>query len=270
MNGNFVVSCVLEDKEMNEKLVDKFESELKHLPEGGLCRKVIKGKPYLYHYIKSQTEDGTYKQRYISKADDYLKTSLKRRHFIEKSLPFLLANIKAAEVFIEMYHPYYPSDIITTMPKVYNDLHYEELLDGVINDSTAWSKENYKKSELYPELLIHNTIGGVKVRSKSEAIIAGLLEMNNIPFRYEAALELGELTYYPDFTILKPRDNEIIYWEHFGMIDNDEYNLSMEQKMLAYRKHGILPWNQLITTFETEKGSIDARNIQNIIKAFIL
>lgn len=269
MNGYYIISMVTADKEIQEKLAAKFESELESLPEGKLYFKILNGKSYYYHYTKSDNEDS--RQRYLSKKEDKLIAALKRKYFIEKSLPLLYKNIKAAETFLHKYQPFVPSDIIANSQDAYKDMPYSCYQDYIMSpDLTAWSKEEYKKCELYPDVLIHVTINGLKVRSKSEAIIAGLLEMNNIPFRYEAALELGERTYYPDFTILKPRDNEIIYWEHFGMIDNDEYNLSMEQKMLAYGKHGILPWNQLITTFETEKGSINARNIQNIIKAFIL
>jgi len=31
-----------------------------------------------------------------------------------------------------------------------------------------------------------------------------------------------------------------------------------------------VPWNQLIATYEIEKGSMDAKDIQSIINAFIL
>lgn len=269
MNGNYIISCMLTEKKILNKLVSRFEREIKYLPEGGLCRKVIKGKPYLYHFTESRP--GTFVQNYIANKDEELKIALKRKRFIQRSLPYLRNNIKIIDAFIKKYRPYNPSEIIASLPKAYEGLdYYNNYFDIGENDLSLWSKEDYVRNELYPEGLIHGTISGLKVRSKSEAIIAGLLEANNVPFRYEASLHLGEKVYYPDFTILRPRDNKILYWEHFGMADDEEYSFSMNKKMSIYRKHGIVPWNQLITTYEVEKGSSDAQDIQSIINAFIL
>ena len=77
----------------------------------------------------------------------------------------------------------------------------------------------YEKNPKYPEHLIHKTVSGIYVRSKSESMIALQLYTEKIPFRYECALQLGETTLYPDFTILHPKTGEIFYWEHFGMMD---------------------------------------------------
>lgn len=269
MNGNRIISYMLAEKEILSKLISRFEREVKYLPEGGLCRKVIKGKPYLYHCTESET--GTFVQSYISNEDNELKNALKRKRFIQCSLPYLRNNIKIIDAFLKKYRPYSPSEIIESLPKAYEGLDYcINYYDIGENESSLWSKEDYVRNELYPDGKIHGTINGLKVRSKSEAIIAGLLEVNSIPFRYEAALYLGEKVYYPDFTILRPRDNKILYWEHFGMADDEEYSFSMNKKMTIYRKHGIVPWNQLITTYEVEKGSSDAQDIQSIINAFIL
>lgn len=158
-------------------------------------------------------------------------------------------------------------DILSKIPVDFIDTYY-----GMQNskDCSAWENEEYDSSELFPEGLLFSTVGGLKVRSKSEAIIAGLLEINNVPFRYEAALNLGDKTYYPDFTILRPGDKKILYWEHFGMADDEGYSTSMDRKMAIYRKHGIVPWDQLITTYEIERGSMDVRDIQNIINLFLM
>ncbi len=86
-----------------------------------------------------------------------------------------------------------------------------------------WCAESYETNPSHPENLIHTTLAGHKVRSKSEVIISNLLYTNQIPYRYEAALPLKEFTAYPDFTILHPVTNKIFYWEHFGMMDNAPY-----------------------------------------------
>ena len=49
-----------------------------------------------------------------------------------------------------------------------------------------WCAESYETNSSHPEHLIHTTLAGHKVRSKSEVIIANLLYTNHIPYRYEA------------------------------------------------------------------------------------
>ena len=165
-----------------------------------------------------------------------------------------------------MFRPYSATDILSELPVASSAIGYTMQKDDCID----WEKEEYDTSKLYPEMIMYETINGLKVRSKSEAIIAGLLESNKIPFRYEAVLSIDEKTYYPDFTILRPRDKKILYWEHFGMMDDEEYALRAEHKLAMYRKNSIFPWNQLISTYETAKTPLDARDIQSIIKAFLL
>ena len=60
--------------------------------------------------------------------------------------------------------------------------------------------------------------------SKSEIILADLLNRNGIPYRYEYPVHLkGWGKVYPDFTLLDVRKRREIYWEHFGMMDDSEY-----------------------------------------------
>ena len=114
------------------------------------------------------------------------------------------------------------------------------------------------------------TLTGLKVRSKSEVIIADLLDLNKIPFRYEEKLVLGGQIFYPDFTIMKPKDGEIIYWEHFGMTSQTEYRQTMIRKQEDYIRLGLLPWDNFIATYDNENGSINVLKIKSIIDSFIL
>ncbi|GAB1475646.1 hypothetical protein MASR2M70_04780 [Bacillota bacterium] len=246
-------------------LLSLFVDEIELMPEGSLNSKQIHGQTYFYHYVNDGNGKG--KQRYITEGESRLKTALKRKLFLQLSIKRLKISIKALETFLKIFQPYDPDDILALLPEAFKEIDYNVHKERLCSD---WSKEDYERSDLYPEGLIHGTVNGLKVRSKSEAIIAGLLEVNNVPFRYEAALNLGNKAYYPDFTIMRPRDNKILYWEHFGMADDEGYSYSMEKKLSVYRKHGIVPWNQLITTYEVEKGSMDARDIQGIIDAFLL
>ena len=129
-----------------------------------------------------------------------------------------------------------------------------------------WECEAYERCEKNPEQLIVKTISGNIVRSKSEAIIDSVLFDKNIPFRYEAILELGGIILYPDLTIKHPYTGEIIYWEHFGMMENETYRENAYNKLKLYGQNGIIPSINLITTFETKSHPIDSGKIQQIVK----
>lgn len=137
-----------------------------------------------------------------------------------------------------------------------------------------WCAESYETNSSHPEHLIHTTLAGHKVRSKSEVIIANLLYTNHIPYRYEAALPLKEFTAYPDFTIMHPVTNKIFYWEHFGMMDNAPYCDTACNKLKTYCYNGIFPSMQLITTYETSKCPIPqirfSRSLHNISSKSII
>lgn len=130
-------------------------------------------------------------------------------------------------------------------------------------------QSHFSKDKL-PENLIHTTLAGHKVRSKSEVIIANLLYTNRIPYRYEAALTLNELTVYPDFTILHPATQQLFYWEHFGMMDKSTYCDAACNKLKSYCYNGIFPSMQLITTYETGKTPIRSEQVQQIITQYFL
>ena len=129
-----------------------------------------------------------------------------------------------------------------------------------------WMHSSYEKNTAYPEQLIHKTITGEKVRSKSEAFIYSCLIAKKIPFRYECALHLDKKTYYPDFTIRHPRTGELIYWEHFGKMDDRGYARKTYAKLEHYQYHGIIPSVNLITTYETSEHPLSFEEVETIVE----
>ena len=115
------------------------------------------------------------------------------------------------------------SDLLEESSPYYELLQSHFAKDKLPVSIQKWCAESYETNSSHPENLIHTTLAGHKVRSKSEVIIANLLYTNHIPYRYEAALALNELTVYPDFTILHPTTQQFFYWEHFGMMDKNNY-----------------------------------------------
>ena len=119
----------------------------------------------------------------------------------------------------------------------------------------------------YEDRLIHHTIEGEMVRSKSEVIIANCLHYNELEYEYEPVLELEPgKPLRPDFKITDGDTGEVWYWEHCGMMNDSKYAKRWEDKRKFYDKHGIKEEKNLIVTYDDENGGLDSSYIDNLIK----
>lgn len=119
------------------------------------------------------------------------------------------------------------------------------------------------------EALIHRTRRGVAVRSKSEVVVADILDALGISYLYE------ELLYsrsnpkdfrLPDFTV--GFEGDVYYWEHLGMLNVPTYRDTWERKRQWYEDNGYA--DRLITSEDGADGSIDAALIERIARKRIL
>ena len=55
-----------------------------------------------------------------------------------------------------------------------------------------------------------------------------------------------------------------------GWITTESYKAEYKVKMREYETAGIVPWDNLIMTFDTEKGGMRADIIEAIIKCLLL
>jgi len=121
--------------------------------------------------------------------------------------------------------------------------------------------EFLKMHQWYEEGKIHRALTGEMVRSKSEVIIANMLHQHEIPFRYEIPLYAPDGTFYlPDFT-LSWRGQEW-YWEHLGMLSDEDYRNHWNEKEDWYRSHGF--HEHLITSEEAE--GFDSQVVESIMQ----
>lgn len=112
------------------------------------------------------------------------------------------------------------------------------------------------------------TSTGVRVRSKSEIIIADALDRAGIPYRYEFPASIkGWGTLYPDFTGLDVRTRKEIIWEHFGLMGDTDYSENTLQKIAHYAASGYILGKNLIATFESGTTPLSAKQVQGYIKA---
>lgn len=123
------------------------------------------------------------------------------------------------------------------------------------------------KKKFYESSLIHKTLKGELVRSKSEVIIANMLFEAGIEYEYEKQLDLGEDGIrIPDFTIEDAESGTCFYWEHCGMLGDKGYNMYWRQKQELYKKHGIIEGENLIVSKDLPNGGIDSEKIKKMIE----
>ena len=126
----------------------------------------------------------------------------------------------------------------------------------------------YKK-KWYEDKLIHKTMRGEMVQSKSEVIIANMLYAANIDYLYEEPLPLKNgITAHPDFTFKKC--GKTIYWEHLGMLNKEEYRKGWDLKRKSYEEMGIIEGKNLIISKDGLDGSLDSQEIDRLIKKYLL
>jgi exodeoxyribonuclease V alpha subunit len=113
----------------------------------------------------------------------------------------------------------------------------------------------------YPDKLIHTTIREELVRSKSELVIANRLAAHELSYYYEKPLKVSETDFVrPDFTIMY--QGEEWYWEHLGLLEDEEYRKRWKRKEKWYKKYGF--YERLITSQEV--GGLDSKKIDELIE----
>ena len=169
------------------------KSDISVMPEGSLVHKFAKGHTYYYASnngkLISLQDDPRLRQLLMEKR--WLKSQI---HNIEKDIPVL-------ERLMRDYAPLFP-----------NPMEWELLEE---------EQNTYKKEER------RHYYKGVYFRSKSEVLVAMVLDSNGLEYKYEVALHINGRTIYPDFVIRRKRDGKIFIWEHFGMIFSEEYRQRM-------------------------------------------
>lgn len=255
------------ENQYHKILLDSMKHEAEKLPKGYLVPKTINGKKYTYiRELQNEPSEkivGT--DKIVTRHNKLKAEAILRRRFLEKSIRQLENSIPRVEKFLKNHVPYDPQTVYDSICQgsVFIDIEaYFPNKSGNVRDEIINDTLDY---EFLKELKKHVTPKGTMVRSKSEALIAGILELYGLEYQYEKRLTLGEKSFYPDFTLANHLSEEIIYWEHFGLTHDAEYRRAMAEKLAVYEEHGILPWKNLIITFDSEEGYIDMQRIHRIL-----
>lgn len=225
-------------------------------------------------YYRRNTETDA-KARYIRRSDEELVRLLAQKDYATKLIR--LAMKKKQELQrcpmdyswgeVKRFHETLPQERqVLITPYILSDDDYVAI----------WEKKGTSQKcgvDRYPldEEMGYATERGELVRSKSEKILADKLYIKNIPYIYERPLLLEEgVRYYPDFTLLNRRTREEFYWEHFGMMDKQEYCENALEKIRKYQKNDIFQGKKLIVTYETTTHPLRVRELDKLIDEYLM
>ncbi|MBR2755155.1 MAG: hypothetical protein IKD64_05015 [Lachnospiraceae bacterium] len=215
-----------------------------------------------YHYLNK-------KWKYLPSSEMDQIVALNKRMILEMMLKDTKNELDAITAYLNKHHE---SD--TAMEYMIKKPHAEELLRPFIQIRDErlwkWAEEDYPSTAGHPESLIHKGPQGKMYRSKSEAQIATSLFKHEIPNRYEWDREINGIVYHIDFTIRHPKTGEYYYWEHFGLMSDEKYNLRNARKLTDYESVGIFPDVNLILTYESRRFPLSISRIDEIVEEWFL
>ena len=261
------IAC--EIKYLEEKYA-KANSELlslkKMVPDNARLRAAKHGKGYQYFLVRRWNENNG---SYIKNDDRKTAVILAQIEYDEKLIKVLNKSIADLKEFKEYFRENPFEAALNRMIPGKRELvkiPYTSDDDFIIN----WKNQEYDGldfKEGFPEYYTRN---GLRVRSKSEVIIADILDEMHVPFLYEKPLQLNTGIVHPDFTLLNISERKEVYWEHFGMMDDVEYRQNAFQKIKNYESNGLFQYDSVIWTFESGRNPINTRDIRRMVSVLQL
>ncbi|MBR5337801.1 MAG: hypothetical protein IK152_07435 [Lachnospiraceae bacterium] len=248
------------------KAIKTAEKETNSFPEGSLRISNQKRQKRYYRITPDTDHTGEYIKHDNEKLIRALAQSAYNKHFLK------LAHNELSKL----------ENTMSSLEKNNADKAFQNLSDDrrslispyIITDelfAKEWQSKPFKSNPYMPENRVYDTRRGEKVRSKSEAILADILYEQSIPYHYEMPLVLKNgATRYPDFTLLNMKTRDVIYFEHFGLLDNEVYLNNCLHKLDEYRQNCIYPGKNLIFTYETEECPLDIKGIRKMLKDLLL
>lgn len=255
----------IKELEKEIELISKEHEGLEiKIPEGARLRAVKHGNVYQY-FVRGHGsgENGIY----IKKKDRMTAQILAQVEYDKKLKRRLQNSLSILNELITCWKddPFnYTADQMIDGKRKLVDVPYLSDKQFIYN----WINEAYDSigfREGFPE---YYTRQGLRVRSKSEVIIADILDEFSIPFRYEKPLLLNKETVHPDFTLLNIRKRKEVYWEHFGMMDDIDYRNNALFKIRRYEDQGYYQMDSFVCTFESGSYPINTKDIRKMIKNF--
>ncbi|MBO4477067.1 MAG: hypothetical protein J5757_01930 [Lachnospiraceae bacterium] len=250
----------LEDSK--KKVARELERLKQQVPEGVSLRVARHGGSYQY-FIREKGAEKTGK--YIKKKDHKSAEKLAQIEYDEKLINPLNETLEQLKALVKIWGDDPFNEAIKQLPPLKRDL-VVPLNKSDESFLSEWKEQEYTGVAFPDDSPEYYTRQGLRVRSKSEIIIADLLDEMSIPFHYEKPLKLGSGIVHPDFTLLNLIERKEVYWEHFGMMDDMDYRNNAFLKIRKYESAGLYQHDSVIWTFETGKYPLNTREIRKMIK----
>lgn len=246
-----------------KKIVESCRERVQKAPLGFLrISNKESGTQYYLKNIDERKSNG----KYIRKRDIGIACEIAQRDYDLRIINVAEKRINNIKQFLETYE----KTELETIYQQTNAYRRQLLRDVILPDEEfvrRWQRVKYEGKTIKDDCLEIVTERGERVRSKSEKIIADKLYLMGIPYRYEYPLVLnGNMTIYPDFTILKMPERKEVYLEHLGMIDNEEYIEMTVNKIDIYEKNGIYIGDKLFLTHESSKKPLNTKILDGFIR----
>ncbi len=248
-----------------KKIIKEKEKSLRKAPQGIVNVHSSKGR--VQYYYKENSSDKV--RRYLKENEKLLVKDLCQKDYDEKVLDTAQKELK----ILEKLHKIYQNKVCEEIFETLNEHRQKFIAPLRIPDKEfieKWESETYERPGFAADYPEYYTDKEERVRSKSEVLIANALKSQGIPYKYECPLYLDNgFTYHPDFKILKIRNRKIVFWEHFGKMDDPEYVEKVVRKLNAYAQNDIFPGKNLIVTFEDGKRPLNLKMIHMMIEQYL-
>lgn len=244
--------------------------------EGTIVSRFIGGKKRLYQ----RAEDS--KEKYLKQSDRKLIKELSEKTYLQKLDKAAQREKMQIDKCIEVLESKQnkAGKDLADVDKVYDmlpDYVKENVEPAEISDEAyarKWQSKKYNRRWMKKDEKYYETPRGDKVRSKSEWIIASMLEKAGVPYRYEEIVPLDGsvgVFMHPDFTVLNKRTRQVYYWEHCGMMGERDYmENTFMPKMSEYYNFEFFPGDKILLTFESKDHPLDTVDVKRLIDKYLI
>jgi len=266
--GMLFNQMLLEEEDRLKKLEAELEKKLEKAPEGSL-NAYRHGKSWRWYNRSNKEGKVTREYIQLNKSEYLMRLANKEANM--RQLKDARQELEAIRQYKSVYERGHQKGRFMLKTR-FDRLKAESpgiwfLLQG--KEEQAWLAEEYIQKSGFEEQKRYPSNNGLFTRSKSESIIASVLEEVQIPFRYEERIVVGNYTVHPDFTLRHPRSGKIVYWEHFGMMDDGSYKSETARKLNQYIAMGIVPGINMLASFEMKEVPMSFTKAKAYVEYFL-
>ena len=242
--------------ELLSKLIAELDRKIKLFPEGGIS---VKRHKYGVYYYRTGTGFG---EDYLPKKDSGLINDLIQKNYYQRVLASSCKEAAAIKRALDHIPDTFAEDVYELLSNDRKAL-VKPIVKPIEQFVREWQETPYNSKPISDDVPVFVTMKGERVRSKSEQIIADRLYINDIPYKYECPLRVGNRIIHPDFTILRRSDRKELYHEHCGKLDDTKYTKDNLPRINDYILNGF--GDRLFLSFESSVVPLDVRVIDKMI-----